>query len=140
MKFPFFGASSESLRNPAWTFSLILLLLATDFLTFSISLLMMANSAHYVFCLSNDSVCLKNSWYLCWQHVTDFNRLFVIENDCGKRLWLFIWSMINLQKVINFWCTLTLRTLLFTLNPLSTAAWPWLNTDTVPFQPCLTSQ
>ena len=139
MKFLFFfSASFQSLRNS--TLLLILMLLPTEFFTPSISLLMMANWECYVFCFRNDSVCLKNSWNLCLQHLTDFKSFFVTGNDCGKRLWLFIWSVINLWEVIDFWCTLTLRTLLFTPNSLSTAAWPWLNTITVPFHPCLTSQ
>ena len=100
--------------------------------TSSISLLMMANWVHYVFCFHNDSFSLKNIWYLCWQHLTDFNTLWQ-DYDCSQ-------TTIDFQEVICISCMLTLRTLLFTLNPLSTAASLWLNTNTVSFRPCLTSQ
>ena len=33
----------------------------------------------------SDSFLLKNSWYLCREHLTDFNILFVVGNGCGKK-------------------------------------------------------
>ena len=101
------------------------MLSVTESFTSSISMSIMANSEHCAFCFHKDSFSLKNSWYLCREHLTDFNRLFVIGNDCAKRLWQFMWSIVNLQKVTDILCMLTLRTLLFILNSLSTAAGPW---------------
>ena len=87
---------------------------------FLIFLSLMANWAHCGFCFHKDYFSFRNSWYLCREHFTDFNRLFVIGNNCGKTLW----SMINLWELIDISWILTLSNLLFKLNPLSTAAWP----------------
>ena len=125
--FSTFQLHLKVLEIKAWKHSLILILSAIESFTSSISLSMMANWAYYAFCFRKDSFSLKNSWYLCQEHLTDFDRLFLIENDCGKRLWLFIWSMINLRQVTDISCMLKLRTLLFTLNPFSTAAWSCLH-------------
>ena len=103
-KFLFFSDSTQSLRNSVWKLLLILMLSAIESFTSSISQSIMANWAHYACCFRKDSFSLKNSCYLFQEHLTDFNRVFVTGNDCGKRLWLFIWSMINLWKVIDIWC------------------------------------
>ena len=116
-KFLFFSASSEHLRNSAWKYLLLSMLWAIEAFSFSIFLSMMANWAHCAFCFRKDSFSLTNSWYLCREHLTDFNRLFVIGDDCGKRLTVY---MVNDQfkGSNNISCMLTLRT------------WPWLNTST----------
>ena len=88
-KFLFFPTSSKSLRNSETLLTKILLILmvsAIESLTSSISLLMMANRAYCAFCLHNNSFSLRNCSNLCREHLTDFNRLFVIANDCCKRL------------------------------------------------------
>ena len=80
-KFLFFSASSKRLRNSAWKVLLILLLSGTEFFISLIFLSMMANWVQFVYCFHNDSFCLKNSWYLCQEHLTNFNWLFAIWND-----------------------------------------------------------
>ena len=109
-KFLFFSASPKSLRNLAWKILLILVLSGTELFISYIFSSMMANWVHCAYCFHNHSFSFKNSWYLCREHLNNFEVLFGIGNDCSKRLWLFTWSVINLQEVIDILCMLTLNT------------------------------
>ena len=84
LKFLFFSASFESLRNSAWIFLLILMPSAIESFTSWISLLMMANWVHCVFCFRDDSFSLKNILKSHWFQHTWWLQMTV------ARLWLFI--------------------------------------------------
>ena len=84
LKFLFFSALSESLRNSAWMFLLILMPSAIESFTSSISLLMMAECI--VCFVSVVILSLLRTFGIFVDNISLISTHLVIENGCGKTM------------------------------------------------------
>ena len=75
--------------------------------------------------------CLRCSWYLDLDSLTEFSKSFVTGTVCPFNPLLFMWSMMVFLAVIDLHIMLFFKMVLLTLKLLSTLACLWLRIYTI---------